>query len=63
MKIQFWKNKQSGNFLTHHNGLTEELVKELQNLKEGDRLILWVNRNENENYPNLTLKIFKKGQN
>lgn len=61
MKIMFWKNKQSGNYLSHHNGLTEELVEQLKAVQPGDRLILWVNsKDRHENYPDFTLKIFKR---
>jgi hypothetical protein len=63
MKIMFWKNQQSGNYLTHKNGLTKELVEQLQHLQEGDRLILWVNEKTAETYPDLTLKIFKSKEN
>ena len=59
MKIMFWKNKQSGNYFSHKNGLTEELIKELKQLKVGDRLVLWLNEKDTETYPDLTLKIFK----
>jgi len=62
LKIMFWKNKQSGNLLSHHNGLTQDLVDQLKEVKEGDRLILWVNKSDKENYPEMTLKIFKRSE-
>lgn len=40
MGINFWK-KESGNLLSHGQGLTKEQVQFLQSLKEGVRLILW----------------------
>lgn len=58
--IMFWENAQSGNLLSHHNGLTEELVNELKNIQPGDRLILWKNKKKSDNYPEITLKVFKK---
>lgn len=59
LKLFFWKNKQSGNFFSHRNGLTKEQVDLLKELKPGDRLVLWLNDKEsNSNYPELTLKVF-----
>jgi hypothetical protein len=40
MNLQFWK-KETGNLMTHGKGLTKEQLTELQNLKEGDRLIMY----------------------
>lgn len=55
MKIGMWKTEK-GSYLSHSKGLTEEQVQYLQNLKIGDRLVLWVNDvREGEKGPNLTL--------
>lgn len=40
-KIGFWKT--SKNYMSHMNGLTETQVAYLQNLKVGDRLVIFVN--------------------
>lgn len=62
-KLSFWKNKESGNFLTHKNGLTKEMIQDLQALKEGDRLILWVNSEKlSDTSPDLTMKVFSSGR-
>lgn len=54
LKIRLWK-KDSGNMLSHGNGLRDEDVAALQKLKPGDRLILWEN-----NDGSVTLKQFIK---
>ena len=36
------------------------LVNELKNIQPGDRLILWKNKKKSDNYPEITLKVFKK---
>lgn len=40
-KVGFWKSKQG--FVSHKQGLSEEQVNYLHNLKVGDRLVLFVN--------------------
>jgi len=61
MKLAFWK-KQSGSFMSHSKGLTKAEVASLQKLKEGDRLILWVNDVKSESEPNLNLKVYQPKQ-
>lgn len=39
MLITLWK-KDSGNFLSHRNGLTQDQVDQLHNLKAGDRIMV-----------------------
>lgn len=56
--ITFWK-KGSGNYMAHGAGLTQEQVDQLQQLKAGDRFILWANKKTNDATPDLSLKIFK----
>jgi hypothetical protein len=58
LKIGFW-SKESGNLLSHSTGLTAEQVTFLKQLKPGDRLILWLNTNEDSRTANYTLKVFK----
>lgn len=41
MKIGFWKTKKG--FVSHKNGLNEEQVQYLSNLKVGDRLVIFLN--------------------
>lgn len=55
--INFW-TKDTGNSLSHSKGLTQEQVNALQQLKVGDRLILWKNDVKEEHDSNLTLKLF-----
>lgn len=40
--IVFWK-KESGNYMTHKGGLSEEDIATLQSLKAGDRIIIFQN--------------------
>lgn len=42
LKLRMWK-RDSGNHLSHSNGLRTEEVQALHALVEGDRLILWQN--------------------
>lgn len=54
-KIGFWRTKLG--YVSHKNGLTQEQVNYLQNLKQGDRLVLFQNDvREGENDAVLTLK-------
>jgi intein/homing endonuclease len=60
MNLQFWK-KETGNLMTHGKGLTKEQLTELQNLKEGDRLIMYKNSEKlSDSSPDFTLKVYKK---
>lgn len=53
--IGFWKTPKG--FITHKQGLSQEQIGYLQNLKVGDRLVLWVNDvREGERNADLTLK-------
>lgn len=62
MKIGFWK-KETGNLLSHSAGLTPEQLRNLQEIKPGDRLILWENTKRKDTDPDFTLAIFKKKEN
>lgn len=62
VSINFWI-KDSGNYCSHSNGLNEEQVKALQELKEGDRLIIYKNTKKKETDSSLTLKVFKREPN
>jgi hypothetical protein len=57
--VNFWKNKQSGNYFSHKQGLTSEMAEELRNVKEGDRLVIWVQDKKTDNHPELSLKVYK----
>lgn len=54
--IGFWL-KQSGNYMSSGNGLTEEQVRFLHSLRPGDRLLLW--NNDREGAPDMTLAKYK----
>lgn len=54
--IGLWK-KDTGNLMSHAQGLTETQIEFLQSLKPGDRLIAWDNSaNPTETGPGYTLK-------
>ena len=59
-KIGFWI-KDTGNFMTHAKGLTQEQIDFLKTLKLGDRLILWKNSRGSEVSPDYTLAKYLKG--
>lgn len=57
----FWKNGQSGNYLTHKNGITQDTVDFLQSLKVGDRIIVYINTEKrSETDFDSNLKIFSR---
>lgn len=57
LSIMFW-DKESGNSLSHNKGLDERHLAALKNLKAGDRLILFRNREKrSETDPDFTLKV------
>ena len=58
LKIGFW-SKETGNLMSHSSGLTMEQVTYLRQLKQGDRLILWLNTNEDSKASNYSLKVYK----
>lgn len=59
LNILFWA-KQTGNFMTHRQGLTEIHVEELQKLEPGDRLILFKNDRKRETDAYFSLKVVKE---
>lgn len=60
INLKFWA-KDTGNLLSHGEGLTEAQVAALQSLKAGDRLILWKNSNKDrDTSSDFNLKVFKK---
>lgn len=56
IKIAFWK-KDSGNLMTHGQGLTEEQVEMLHRTKVGDRLIAFVNKKTSDKAPDYNVTI------
>lgn len=58
MRISFWESEK-GNLVSHHAGITDEQVKEFQELKIGDKFILYKNERDNRNSPHYTMRIFK----
>ena len=59
--VSFWK-KDTGNLLSHGQGLSAEQIAFIQKLQVGDRLILWANNAKagaNPNMPTHSLKVFK----
>ena len=59
LSLAFWK-KQSGNLMNEKRGLTADDIKELQNLQEGDRLIIWLESKNNDRSPDYRLKVYKQ---
>ncbi len=59
MNIGFWKTKTRPELsMSHAKGLDEQQIQMLQQLKAGDRLVLWVNTDkEGPNRPDFTLKV------
>lgn len=55
IKINFW-SKDTGNLMSAQTGLTAEEIQGIKELKEGDRIILWLNKRETERQPSYTLK-------
>lgn len=56
LMLGLWKTEK-GNYISHNKGLTEEQVTYFQNLKVGDRLVVFVNDiRKGEKSPELTLK-------
>lgn len=55
--VSFWK-KSSGNLFSAKSGLTTAQVEFLRQLKPGDRLVIWVN--EEEDAPDFTLRLYKQ---
>lgn len=60
ISIGLWK-KQTGNLMSHGQGLTEAQIAALKELKPGDRLIAWSEVKKSESQPDYTLKVFNKG--
>jgi hypothetical protein len=59
LNIALWE-KDSGNALSHTKGLDADQIKALQQLKVGDRVILFRNKKEGETQPTFNLKLFTK---
>lgn len=57
LNIALWE-KDSGNALSHSQGLNAEQVEALKALKVGDRLIMFKNTREGETQPDFNLKQF-----
>jgi hypothetical protein len=60
LSLIFWK-KDSGNYMTHSNGLTEEQCEVLRSLKPGDRLIIMPNNRKTKD-TDYALKLMKYGE-
>ena len=56
-RVGFYKYAVTGNYTSHKKGLTSDQINYLQSLKEGDRLILYVNENNKiyENEPDIAM--------
>jgi hypothetical protein len=57
LSIGFWANKTNKHFNSAAKGLTKDQVEALKDLKEGDRLVLFVNEREGETQPKFNLKV------
>lgn len=57
LTIGFWV-KETGNLMSHGEGLLQHQIDALKELKPGDRLILW--KNEVGSTSNYTFKVYKK---
>ncbi len=55
MRIGFWPTQKDKFLTSHQSGLNKEQIEELQALKIGDRLAIWVN-DQDGNSPKLSLK-------
>lgn len=58
LSIGFWV-KETGNLMSHKGGLTHEEVQYIQQLKPGDRLIVWLNQKKTEQSPSYTLRVYR----
>lgn len=58
LRVSFW-SKETGNLMSHTAGLTPEQIIALKGLKQGDRLILWLNTREKDSDASYTLKVYK----
>lgn len=61
MRIGFWHTNRSFFFTSHQKGLNEDQIKQLKQLKVGDRLCLWVNNDKDGNSPDYTVKLLVEG--
>lgn len=59
LSIPFWR-KDSGSIMTHQQGLTQDQLDALKELKVGDRLILWLENRAEGSTPNYKLKVYQK---
>lgn len=59
LNVALWQ-KESGNALSHTQGLNAEQIEALKELKVGDRLILFKNKKEGDTQPTFNLKLFTK---
>lgn len=57
LKVPFW-SKETGNLMSHANGLTPEQVEYLKTLEVGDRLIMWFNKIDGPSKPSYNLKVY-----
>lgn len=56
LNVAFW-SKESGNLMSHSKGLDAEQIKFLQELRVGDRLVIFFNRDKRgETSPDYSLK-------
>ncbi len=59
LNVSMWTNEESKNSLSHREGLNEDQIAFLRELKVGDRLIVFVNKKrDRDTSPHFTLKKF-----
>ena len=59
LTIRFWI-KDSGNGMSHKEGLSQQQIDELRQLEPGDRLILWKNKREKDSDSHFNLRVYNK---
>lgn len=58
LSVTFWEKNHGKFALSHKMGLTEDQILELQKLKPGDQLIVYVNDKRGDTSPSHTLRLF-----
>lgn len=63
LRAAFW-SKDTGNIMSHQQGLTPEQIQEIKQLEVGDRLIMWLTtEKKNSSSPGYILKVYRpKGE-
>ena len=61
LAIGAWMSQFGDSYLGHAKGLSAEQVEALQELKEGDRLIVYINSDKKNEYsPDITIKVYSR---